>query len=109
MQASLKSDWFCGVADGHGANGHFVSQFIQQHITKQYETDKRRMDRLKQAKQLASSFKSAGGAKKGEADEALNKQANSTSNMKQNGVQQDKLIRKALVQSFLQVQSKMEK
>ena len=28
MQAPLKSDWFCGVADGHGANGHFVSQFI---------------------------------------------------------------------------------
>ena len=24
----LKSDWFCAVADGHGQNGHFVSQFI---------------------------------------------------------------------------------
>jgi len=23
-----KADWFCAVADGHGANGHFVSQFI---------------------------------------------------------------------------------
>lgn len=78
MQASLKSDWFCGVADGHGANGHFVSQFIQQHITKQYETDKRRMDRLKQAKQLASSFKSGGGQK--EADDVL-KSANSANNL----------------------------
>ena len=66
--APVKSDWYCGVADGHGQNGHFVSQFIQQHITKQYETEKRRMDRLKQAKQLASSFKSGGGKKDGSDD-----------------------------------------
>ena len=32
--APLKSDWFCAVADGHGANGHFVSQFIQQYMPK---------------------------------------------------------------------------
>ena len=25
---TAKADWFCAVADGHGANGHFVSQFI---------------------------------------------------------------------------------
>ena len=36
-QSPLKCDWFCSVADGHGANGHFVSQFIQQNMPKQYE------------------------------------------------------------------------
>ena len=43
----LKCDWFCGVADGHGANGHFVSQFIQQHMPKQYETEKKKLDRMR--------------------------------------------------------------
>ena len=41
----LKSDWFCAVADGHGANGHFVSQYIAMHMPKQYEQEKRRLDR----------------------------------------------------------------
>jgi len=44
-QSPLKCDWFCAVADGHGANGHFVSQFIQQHMPRQYEIEKRRIDR----------------------------------------------------------------
>jgi len=55
-QGSLKTDWFCAVADGHGANGHFVSQFIAQHMPKQYEQEKRRIDRQKQAKDLVSNF-----------------------------------------------------
>ncbi len=50
--SNLKSDWFCAVADGHGQNGHFVSQFIAQHMPKQYETDKRRLDRQSKAKDL---------------------------------------------------------
>ena len=57
-QSPLKCDWFCSVADGHGANGHFVSQFIQQNMPKQYEQEKRKLDRQKQAKETAANFKS---------------------------------------------------
>ena len=59
-QGPAKADWFCAVADGHGANGHFVSQFIQQHMPKQYEQEKRRLDRQKQAKELVNNFKGSG-------------------------------------------------
>lgn len=55
--APLKSDWFCAVADGHGANGHFVSQFIQQYMPKQYESEKRRLDRHKNNSRDLSNLK----------------------------------------------------
>lgn len=44
-QQTSEVDWFVAVADGHGANGHFVSQYIAQHLPKQYETDKRKLDK----------------------------------------------------------------
>jgi len=37
-----KSDWLCCAADGHGANGHFASQFIVKHLPKQFEKEKKR-------------------------------------------------------------------
>ena len=50
-QGPHKVDWFCAVADGHGANGHFVSQFIQANMPKQYETEKKRSDKQKNTRQ----------------------------------------------------------
>ena len=68
------------------------------------------MDRLKQAKQLASSFKSGGGKKDGSEDVIKQALSSSQQQLKQlDAEQNDKQIRKAMVQSFLQVQSKMEK
>ena len=32
-----KMEWFVAVADGHGANGHYVSQFISQHMPKLFD------------------------------------------------------------------------
>ena len=38
-------EWFVAVADGHGANGHFVSQYIAQTMPKQFEHEKKKIDR----------------------------------------------------------------
>ena len=37
-----KSDWLVCAADGHGANGHFASQYIVKHLPKQFEKEKKR-------------------------------------------------------------------
>lgn len=49
-----KMEWFVAVADGHGQNGHFVSQFISQHMPKLFDMEKKRLERSKAAKELAS-------------------------------------------------------
>ena len=30
--AGIKDLWLLGVMDGHGVNGHFVSQYVKQHL-----------------------------------------------------------------------------
>ena len=42
-----RREWFVAVADGHGANGHFVSQFIANNMPKQFEQDKKSVERAK--------------------------------------------------------------
>ena len=39
-------DWFCAVADGHGQNGHFVSQFIQMNMPKTYTEERKKIERV---------------------------------------------------------------
>ena len=95
-------DWFCSVADGHGANGHFVSQFIAQHMPKQYEVEKRKIDRHKQAKEMINGYKN------GKGSDAEPHSSGSASNKQQPIESEDRRIKKSLVQSFLQVQSKLE-
>ena len=103
--SALKCDWFCAVADGHGANGHFVSQFIQQHMPRQYELEKRRLERQKQAKDLVTGL--AAGRP---TDDESSQPGSPTLQENQFGVEtNDKRIRKALVTTYLQVQSKLEK
>ena len=55
--SSGRKEWFIACADGHGANGHFVSQFIANNMPKQFEQEKRVVERAKKSKDLASHFK----------------------------------------------------
>ena len=96
-QGPNKVDWFCGVADGHGANGHFVSQFIQAHLPKQYEQDKKKIDKQKQAKDLVQSFRKVPEQEQQLAQESGGFESN------------EKRIKRCLVSSFLGVQQKLEK
>ena len=52
-----KKEWFVAVADGHGANGHFVSQYIAQHMPKHFENDKKVVERSKKTKEHYDQFR----------------------------------------------------
>ena len=107
-QGPLRSDWFCAVADGHGANGHFVSQFIAQQMPKQFEADKKRIDRQKQAKDLVSNFKMGANRSSDHSDSNVTPRSQAQMDANLNG-SEDRRIRKALISSFLAVQQKLEK
>lgn len=80
-------EWFVSVADGHGANGHFVSQFIAQTMPKQFEHEKKKIERQKQTAKTTKN-----GANELSESELV-----------------DPRIKKALIATFLQVQNKLEK
>lgn len=114
-QGPLRADWFCAVADGHGANGHYVSQFIQQHMPKQYESEKRKFDRQRTAKDLVQGYKNHkaqhqamhGGS---DAEQPWQEHSDSKKDEELSPVEaNDRRIRKALVTCYLQVQQKLEK
>ena len=47
-----KIDWFVAVADGHGANGHHVSQFIAEHMPRCFEQEKKKAEKQKIGKEM---------------------------------------------------------
>ena len=81
-----KIEWFVAVADGHGANGHLVSQFIAQTLPTEFENIKKRIEKQKVAKELIGSGQK--GSKENELSESE---------------QVDKKVKKALITSFLSV------
>lgn len=106
---SAKADWFCAVADGHGANGHFVSQYIQLNMPKQYEQEKRRLDRQAKAKELVSNHASV--VRTTQDKSSHFESSPNTPRLVENrlGVDtNDKRIRKAMVSTFINLQAKLE-
>ena len=85
------------MADGHGANGHFVSQFIAQHMPKQYETEMKRLERQKHAKELVSGGKSS--ANKGTDSESTSHRGNDQITHTEDSL--DRITRKALTSTYL--------
>jgi len=73
-------------------------------MPKQYENDKKRLDRQKQAKDLSQNFNIG---KKGELDSSP--QSQTQKDGQQNIESNDKRIKKAITSTFLNVQQKLEK
>lgn len=97
-----KKEWFVAVADGHGANGHFVSQYIAQHMPKQFETDKKSAERSKKSKEAHDQFRHGQNESHYSSKDNTNRDGDS-------GTLLFKNIEKAMVSTFLGIQTKLEK
>ena len=100
--AQSKKEWFVAVADGHGANGHFVSQYIAQHMPKHFENDKKAIERSKKPKETHDQFRQGQNESHYSSKDNTNREGDS-------GTALFKNIEKAMVSTFLGVQSKLEK
>ena len=91
-----RREWFVAVADGHGANGHFVSQFIANNMPKQFEQDKKAAERTKKSKDISGQFKNNPNDSHYSSKEATNREMDSASTLFKN-------IHKATCSTFLTV------
>ena len=100
--SSSRKEWFIACADGHGANGHFVSQFIATNMPKQFEQEKRSAERMAKSKDLVGHFKSNPNDSAYSSKSQTNRDTDSATTL-------FKQMNKVITATFLETQKKLEK